>query len=216
MNYLGLGACVCTVVGGLYWHGDLDGGELYNKPVAQVYAAMAQTGVPTSLRGGLLTEQKITMETASDYRIKWVFRQGYHSVGALIATAKPSGDARTRVTISFEPSQANHKDQKIADAQSYAKSVGRIVLAEYLDARIEARAPNTDIIHDAMTGYIMANQEAIGRETQTMFNDVSKSLNEDMQSFAVDGAASATSPQTDLSRFDPKDSTNDVPSFDQQ
>jgi hypothetical protein len=194
MKAAGFGACVCAVGGGVYATGGFEGGEVYDLPPATVYSAMARTDIPVKLRGGLLTEQRITKEFASGQRVKWVFVKGYTITGELIATAKPSGSSATRVTIEFKPGKSAGATPELVDAQTYAKTVGRTMMAEYLDASIEQRSPNSALMNDAMAAYIMANRGAIGRETRAVFDEVSREMKEQAQFDDQPSPESATKP----------------------
>lgn len=171
-----MGVCVCAVSGGIYANAAFDGGETYALPADQVYSAMASTDIPVKLRGGVLSQQRISKEFASDRRVKWVFTKGYTIVGALIATAQPESSGSTKVTIEFQPGKNAGKAALLVDAQSYARTVGRTVMAEYLDASIERRAPNAAIVDDAVVAFITNNRDAVGRETRAMFDEVSREM----------------------------------------
>jgi hypothetical protein len=202
MKAAGLGMCVCAVGGGVYATGGFEGGETYSLPADQVYSAMARTDIPAKLRGGLLTEQRITKEFANGQRVKWVFVKGYTITGKLIATAKPSGTGATRVTVEFEPGKSAGATPELIDAQTYAKTVGRIMMTEYLDASIEQRRPNSALMNDAMAAYIMTNRGAVGRETEAIFKEVSREINEHDSLASQPNPYTATKPATDLSQYD--------------
>lgn len=205
MRTMAVTTCVCVAAAGGFVLGGTERSENYDQPVARVFSAMQRTGVPQGMSAGFLKAGSVTVERGSGYSIEWKFRRDNRYIGALIATAEANGPAETSVTIVFEPGAANSKDSMIADGQVYATSVGLPVMFEYMDARIEGRAPDARILREATSAYISTHRDAIGRETQQIFSEVSKSMKEASEG-ANDGPIStyeATKPSLDLS--DPND-----------
>ncbi len=192
--------CVCMAAAGGYALSGTEQSRTYDKPVIEVFSAMQRATVPKGLNGALLNEGEVSIARGSGYQLRWTFRHQGKNFGSVVATAVAKGDAKTRVDFAFDPGSANDKSQMFADRQSYARDVGLIVMAEQMDARITGRAPNKDVMALATMSYIKAHGDAVGRETQQIFSDVSKSINAANEiENTPRSMAEATKPSLDLS-----------------
>ncbi len=203
MRTMAVTTCVCMAAAGGFILGGTERRATYNQPIAQVFSAMQRTGVPPGLKSAFLQDGTVTVERKSGYQIEWKFRRNNRYIGALVASAEAKGSAQTQVSIVFDPGAATSEDQMIADGQVYATSVGLPAMFEYMDAQIAGRAPDSRILREATTAYISAHPEAIGRETQQIFTEVSKSMKEHSRSADGDSSMStheATAPSLDLSK----------------
>lgn len=166
MKMMVLAGAVSTVGGGMYLHGDFDGGEIYGKPVAETYRELSSMPVPREFEnfGNEMSGTELRVEREPGEAVKWVFSNRGVQIGAMIAKLKPAGEARTRVTVAFQPSDADNGVWRIKDAQSFLKAVARPAMVESVDAAMEDREFNKAILSNALVGYLVVNRDAIQRE----------------------------------------------------
>lgn len=161
-------ACAGTVLGGMYLHGDLSGGQIYNVPLHDAYLRAQNVGID----GGTMNvadNYKPDKELYADEAVKWNYKAEGQDVGKLSATLREASGGRTRVWVSFEQGdgQATPAVQRL---RTELKQLGTVVMGEKIGAAIDRRPVDKGVINAAMSAYLLAH-------TQDMFQGVSESMN---------------------------------------
>lgn len=190
-------ACVGTVLGGMYLHGDLSGGEIYNVPLHDAYLRAQNVAVPSGFGAGLMSEGSCDIERTPDDSVAWSCSRDGKTVGRVIATFREASQGRTRVWISFKAAEASGESAE--RGQGYLKTVGKPVMGEKIAAAIEERPVNAAVLQGAMQGYVMTHMGDLQKDIGETFANVSTQMKQDSHSESYDRAqAAAGQPTVDL------------------
>ncbi len=172
------GGAAAALAAGIYFHGPLKSGETYDRPAAEVYRIVESSPLPSAFdkmvyhqRGG-----SVTRGGEPEKSMVWYFHANGVQVAKYSVGITPVGDRQTRVSTSFEMSDAAEKALgkgfAIKGADQYAV-IGRASMDEQIDARLDGRAFDYARISDAMSGYMVANMGQIQGEAIKSFDEAS-------------------------------------------
>ena len=175
-------ACVGTLAGGMYLHGDLSGGQIYNVPVHDAYLRAQNVQVDSGTMN-IADNYKPDKELYADEAVKWNYKADGQAVGKLTATLRDASGGRARVWVSFEEGdgQATPAVQRL---RTELKQLGTVVMGEKIGAAIDQRPVDKGVINAAVSAYLMAH-------TQDMFAGVSESMTKASEDFKKDDADTA-------------------------
>lgn len=175
-------ACAGTVLGGMYLHGDLSGGQIYNVPLHDAYLRAQNVQVDASTMN-IAGNYKPDKELYADEAVKWNYKVDGQAVGKLSATLRSASGGRARVWVSFEEGdgQATPAVQRL---RTELKQLGTIVMGEKIGAAIDNRPVDKGVINAAMSAYLMAH-------TQDVFSGVADQMNKAADDFKKGDADAA-------------------------
>ncbi len=167
-------ACAGTVLGGMYVHGDLSGGRIYNVRLHDAYLRAQNVHIGSGTMN-VADNYQPDKELYADEAVKWAYRVDGEAVGKLAATLREASGGRTRVWVSFEPGdgQATPAVQRL---RTELKQLGTVVMGEQLGAAIDRRPVDKGVIQAASAAYLTAH-------TQDVFQGVSEKMNEAANDF---------------------------------
>ncbi|CAM3093711.1 hypothetical protein SPAN111604_03320 [Sphingomonas antarctica] len=190
-------ACAGTVLGGMYVHGDLSGGLIYNVPIHAAYLRAQAVHVDSS---GMNVGSNIApdVERYSDEAVKYSYRMDGQNVGKVAVALRPAGEGRTRVWVSFEKGDGDSTPM-VERMRSELKLLGTATIGEQVAAAIDQRPVDKGVIQAANMAYIAAH-------TQDIFTGVAEKMNESAADFHKQDAddayrhaqSSAGKPSVDL------------------
>lgn len=175
-------ACAGTVLGGMYVHGDLSGGQIYNVGLHDAYLRAQNVQVDASTMN-IAGNYKPDKELYADEGVKWNYKIDGQAVGKLAATMREASGGRTRVWVSFEEGDGE-ATPAVQRLRTELKQLGSVVMGEKIGAAIDNRPVDKGVINAAMSAYVMAH-------TQDMFAGVSESMNKAAEDFKKDDADTA-------------------------
>ena len=210
----GGGAALCA--GTLAATGAFDDGEVYARPVDQVYAAIAYMPMPPEFKEEFnrIPGSDIRVDRVPNQSVTWRFTHHGHELGAFTAALGAEDPTRTRVSVSFEPGQALPGQALQFALQPFVQEVAEIAMAEQVDAVLEQRKFDARKVQAAVLAYAATHPDVAKR----FFSDVESRMNrpasaesfdEDEDDVRLGGAGpmnrpvpTEPKPMTDLSRFD--------------
>jgi hypothetical protein len=162
-------ACAGTVLGGMYLHGDLSGGQIYNVGLHDAYLR-AQNLQPDASSMNVAANFAPDKELYSDDAVKWHYKLDGQDVGKLAATLRSASGGRTRVWVSFEEGDGE-ATPAVKRLRTELKQLGTVVMSEQVGAAIEQRPVDKGIIQAASAAYLTAHAGDV-------FQGVSEKMNE--------------------------------------
>ena len=163
MKTMALGTAAAVMVGGLYAGGAFGGGEVYDRPVADVYATLAYMPMPKQFKETFsqVPGSEIRVDRVEGQSVTWRFTQNGHELGRFRADLAPSG-AGTRVTVGFQPGDAIPEgDLREVAALPLIESVAEIAIAEQVDATLESRPFDEERMARAIAVYVATHQDEV-------------------------------------------------------
>lgn len=162
-------ACAGTVLGGMYVHGDLSGGQIYNVPLHDAYLRAQNVKIDSGTMN-VADNYHPDKELYGDEAVKWAYKVDGQAVGKLSATLREASGGRTRVWVGFEPGDGE-ATPAVQRLRTELKQLGTVVMGEQLGAAIDQRPVDRGVIKAASVAYLAAH-------TQDMFAGVAESLNQ--------------------------------------
>lgn len=190
-------ACAGTVLGGMYLHGDLSGGQIYNVGLHDAYLRAQNVQIDGSTMN-VAANYTPDKEIYTDEGVKWVYKADGQAVGKIAATLRGASGGRTRVWVSFEPGDGE-ATPAVQRLRTELKQLGTVVMGEQIGAAIDRRPVDRGVIMAATSAYLATH-------TQDMFAGVAEQMNSAAADFHKQDAddayrhaqASAGKPSVDL------------------
>ena len=190
-------ACAGTVLGGMYVHGDLSGGRIYNVPLHDAYLR-AQNLQPDGTTMNVAGNYRPDKEIYTDEAVKWTYKADGQDVGKLAATLRSASGGRTRVWVSFEEGDGE-ATPAVQRLRTELKQLGTVVMSEQVGAAIDRRPIDKGVIQAAGSAYLAVH-------TQDVFQGVAAQMDEAAADFHKQDAndayrhaqSSAGKPMVDL------------------
>lgn len=175
-------ACAGTVLGGMYLHGDLSGGQIYNVGLHDSYLR-AQNLQPDASSMNVAGNYKPDKEIYADEAVKWAYKADGQDVGKLAATLRSASGGRTRVWVSFEEGDGE-ATPAVVRLRTELKQLGTVVMGEQVGAAIDQRPVDKGVIQAATMAYLAAH-------TGDVFQGVSEQMTKAAEDFKKDDSDAA-------------------------
>lgn len=173
-----------VTVGGLYAGGAFDRGQVYDLPIAEVRARLAEVQIPQ-----MAADTAIHPITAGD-SVEWRVNG---AAGATFSAALSSeGPNRTRVKLDYEPARVDGSFGDRLRSTRFLRGFAETTFEEEVDARLEGRVADQAQAMRDFAREVAADPEAVrelGLVTQEMFKSVSEQLNENMRAERIEPSA---------------------------
>lgn len=175
------GGAAAALAAGVYFHGPLKSGETYDRAPTEVYRIVEASPLP-SLFDKMVYNQRggsVTRGGEPEKSMVWYFHANGVQVAKYTVGIAAAGDTKTRVSTSFEMSDAAEKALgkgfAIKGADQY-EVVGRAAMDEQIDARLDGRTFDYAKVNEAMAGYMMANMGKIQGEALKSMDEAADSF----------------------------------------
>lgn len=192
-------ACAGTVLGGMYLHGDLSGGHIYNVPLHDAYQRAQAVHVDSS-QMNVGSNNVPDIERYQDEAVKWAYKVDGQNVGKVAVALREASGGRTRVWVTFEKGDGD-STPAVERMRGELKQLATLTIGEQVAAAIEQRPVDKGIIQAANMAYVAAH-------TQDIFKGVAEKMDEAAADFHKQDAddayrhaqSSAGKPTVDLER----------------
>jgi hypothetical protein len=162
-------ACAGTVLGGMYLHGDLSGGHIYNVPLHDAYQRAQSIKVDTS-QMNVGSNNVPSVERYEDDAVKYAYKVDGEDVGKVAVTLRSASGGRTRVWVSFEKGDGD-STPAVERLRAELKQLSTLTVAEQVGAAIEQRPVDAGVINAANMAYLAGH-------TQDVFKGVAAKMEE--------------------------------------
>jgi hypothetical protein len=175
MKWVLIGGVPAAVAGGIYFHGPLVTGETYAVPAAQVAQTLENLSFPGYVGSTVsgLPGASTTRDIEPGKSVTYFFHARGGQAAKFVASYQPVDATHTRVSTRMEMSgdaEKLLKGQYMSNAKEF-EVVGAAAIREQIDARLEARPFNKDVVMKAMQGYAMANMGEIQKGVADALNE---------------------------------------------
>jgi hypothetical protein len=160
-------ACAGTVLGGMYLHGDLSGGHIYNVPLHDAYQRAQAVHVDTS-QMNVGSNNVPSVERYEDEGVKWAYKVDGQNVGKVAVALRSASGGRTRVWVSFEQGDGD-STPAVERLRAELKQLSTLTVGEQVAAAIEQRPVDMGVIQAANVAYLAGH-------TQDVFKGVSEQM----------------------------------------
>ncbi len=181
MKALMFGGAAAMLGGGLYIHGDLQGGEVYPLPIAAVYEKLSNTDLPGSLGGKSgdsfnrgSTDSDVVVEREPNKSVTWKLRQDGSTIARFTADLEPVSDKATRVRVTFkidEDGKLGALGPKVAQSRFLA-TIAETGMNEQVDSVLDGRAYNAKVVSMQIAAYMMTHRGEINQFMQDIQSSV--------------------------------------------
>ncbi len=120
--------------------------------------------VPATLDGYMVSAGTMRVKKEPGKSVSWVFGKRGKEVGAVTATITPEGETSTRVAVDVDPLKEGMDNPKYADAQKVIKGVLKPVMEEQVNATLDGREFNDQVLIQAAVAFSMTNQKLVFRD----------------------------------------------------
>lgn len=209
MKAVMFGGAAAVLGGVLYGAGVFDGGEVYNLPVAQVYAKLEYMPMPPELKEHFepYRGDEVRVDRVPNESVTWRFTQEGHELAQFRARLSPEGAARTRVNVDFEVGDDAPALEGAVYSGPFVAKLAEIFMTEQVDSQLENRPYDKLRMAVAVQTYItthpgevdgyLANLGSMAADLESMQAEV----NETFEQVRDDAAARKAAPMTDLSKY---------------
>jgi hypothetical protein len=181
MKAMMFGGAAAMLGGGLYIHGDLQGGQVYPLSIAVAYEKLAATDLPGSLGGSRgdaynrgSTDSDVIVEREPNKSVTWKLRQDGSTIARFTADLQPVGDNATRVRVTFkidEDGKLGSLGPKIAQSKFLA-TIAETGMNEQVDSVLDGRPYNAKVVSMQIATYMMTHRSEINQFMQDIQSSV--------------------------------------------
>jgi hypothetical protein len=183
MKWLIIGGVPAAIAGGAYFHGPLVTGEVYAKPATEVAQTLENLQLPNAVTSMIqgVPDGSYTRDIDPGKSVTYFFHGRGGQAAKFVATIQPVDATHTRVSTSMTMSSDAEKllkTQFMPQAKQFA-AVGTAAMREQIDARLEDRDFDKEVVTKAMAGYAMANMGEIQRSVATSMDEAAARMKSD-------------------------------------
>lgn len=174
MKWVLLCGAPAVIAGGLYFHGPLRSGETYARPAADVAYTLETMTLPDYVAGQIdrLPSGSSRRDVVPGKSVTYYFFSRGGQAAKFVAEVHPIDAGHTRVSTYMTMADDADKLMKteFMPVAKEFKIVGAAAMNEQIDARMEKRAFNKEVVTQAMAGFAVANigeiQKGVGDAMQ--------------------------------------------------
>jgi hypothetical protein len=182
-------------------------GRSYSASAEETYHKLAKMPVPETLDNYLFSAGAMKVRKDPGKSISWVFGKPGREVGSITATITPESETSARVIVAVDPPPESKGSFKTADAQKVINGVMKPVMEEQVNATLDDREFNDQVLVQTAVAFTMLNQGTIlrkGMEAQHEYEKDMRASRESRMSYShaketyEDAQRSAGKPMVDV------------------
>lgn len=215
MKWLLVAGVPAILGGGIYLHGPLRTGEIYDHSAESAYKTISAMPLP-NLFDRMVAQMpgsKFTKERIPGKSVIWHFNAKGKEVARFTADILPAQNGKARVATHFAMSAdaariLNNEDSEFEVAKAF-EVVGRVAMTEQVDSKLEKRPFEDEKVGMAMTMVVGMNMGRIQRTALRRMDEAADDMEQsqkanrqlEQQRKVEEAARKAGKPMTDVSKY---------------